>query len=195
MGLSFKIAAGLRQRSHSEVRIPQDSRPHFTVSDSRLPHSGGLGPCIYIPHEQGCPVIPPGTGFPFSRLPWLAGLRWRYSTPTSPNSSIVAPRSSRTDRVENTASQLLHWCKSVATITNTGCCLQIHYLATGLHTKIFSVYSWSNQQFSRTYMFNSLRTWSRVSSAYRTDSWFDPEFGLACKCCLWTEYLRITSDH
>jgi hypothetical protein len=40
-GLPFKIAAGPRQRSHSRVRVrvPWDSRPYFTVSDSRLPFS------------------------------------------------------------------------------------------------------------------------------------------------------------
>jgi hypothetical protein len=38
-GLSFAIAAGPRQRSHSRVRVPWDSRPYFTVSDSRLPYS------------------------------------------------------------------------------------------------------------------------------------------------------------
>jgi hypothetical protein len=32
-GISFAIAAGPRQRSHSRVQIPQDSRPYFTVSD------------------------------------------------------------------------------------------------------------------------------------------------------------------
>jgi hypothetical protein len=31
--LSFTIAAGARQRSHSRVRVPWDSRPYFTVSD------------------------------------------------------------------------------------------------------------------------------------------------------------------
>jgi hypothetical protein len=31
--------------------------------------------------EQGGPVIPPGTGFPFCRLLRLAGLRPRYSKP------------------------------------------------------------------------------------------------------------------
>jgi hypothetical protein len=81
LSLTFTIAAGLRQRSHSWVRVPQDSWPYFTVSDSRLPQSGGQGPCIYIPQEQGGPVIPPGTGFPFLRLLRLAGLRWRYSNP------------------------------------------------------------------------------------------------------------------
>jgi hypothetical protein len=35
-GLSFTIAAGPRQRSHSVVRVPWDSGPYFTVSNSRL---------------------------------------------------------------------------------------------------------------------------------------------------------------
>jgi hypothetical protein len=34
------------------------------------------------PQDQGGPVIPPRTGFPFRRLLRLAGLRWRYSTPS-----------------------------------------------------------------------------------------------------------------
>jgi hypothetical protein len=38
-GLSFTNAAGLRQRSHSRVRVPWESWPYFTVSDSRLPFS------------------------------------------------------------------------------------------------------------------------------------------------------------
>jgi hypothetical protein len=38
-GLSFTIAAGARQRSHSRVRVSWDSRPCFTVSDSRLSFS------------------------------------------------------------------------------------------------------------------------------------------------------------
>jgi hypothetical protein len=36
-GLSFTIAAGPRQRSHSRVRVPWDSRPYFSVSHLRLP--------------------------------------------------------------------------------------------------------------------------------------------------------------
>jgi hypothetical protein len=38
-GLSFTTAAGPRQRSHSRVRVPWDSRSYFTASDSRLPFS------------------------------------------------------------------------------------------------------------------------------------------------------------
>jgi hypothetical protein len=34
-----------------------------------------------IPQEQGGPVIPPYTGFPFCRLLRLKGLRWRHSNP------------------------------------------------------------------------------------------------------------------
>jgi hypothetical protein len=52
--LSLTIAAGPRQGIHCRVRVPWDSRPYFTVSDSRLP---------------------------FCRLLRRAGLRWRYSTP------------------------------------------------------------------------------------------------------------------
>jgi hypothetical protein len=81
MGLPFTIAACPRQRSRSWVWVPRDSWPYITVSDSRLPEPGGPGARIYIPQEQGGPVIPPGTGFPFRRLLRLAGLRWRYSNP------------------------------------------------------------------------------------------------------------------
>jgi hypothetical protein len=81
IGLSFAIAAGPRQRSHSQVRAPRDSWPHFTVSDSILPETGRPGPRIYIPQEQGGPVIHPGIGFTSRRLLRLAGIRWKYSTP------------------------------------------------------------------------------------------------------------------
>jgi hypothetical protein len=37
--LPFTVAAGRRQRSHSRVRVPWDSQPYFTISDSRLPFS------------------------------------------------------------------------------------------------------------------------------------------------------------
>jgi hypothetical protein len=40
-GLSFTIAYGSRQRSHSRIRVPWHSRPYF-VSDSRLPFSSLL---------------------------------------------------------------------------------------------------------------------------------------------------------
>jgi hypothetical protein len=51
---------------------------YFTLSDPRHHRPGGPGPHIYIPNEQGSPVISPGTGFPFRYLLWLIGLWWRY---------------------------------------------------------------------------------------------------------------------
>jgi hypothetical protein len=56
-GLSFTIAAGPRQCSHFRVGVPWDSRPYFAVSDLRLPQPGGPGPRIYMPQEQGGPVM------------------------------------------------------------------------------------------------------------------------------------------
>jgi hypothetical protein len=55
------------------------TQDHILQFHMRLPQPEGPGPCIYIPYEQGGPVIPPGTGFPFCRLLRLAVLRWRYS--------------------------------------------------------------------------------------------------------------------
>jgi hypothetical protein len=54
MGLSFTIAIGPRQRSHSQVRVLRDSWPYFTASDSRLPKPGGPGPriCEYTPRNR-----------------------------------------------------------------------------------------------------------------------------------------------
>jgi hypothetical protein len=54
----FTISAGPLHCSHSWVRVPWDSLPYFTVSDSRLPQPGGPGTRIYIPQEKDSPVIP-----------------------------------------------------------------------------------------------------------------------------------------
>jgi hypothetical protein len=78
-GLSYTIAAGPRQRSHSWIWIPLDSWPCLIVSDLKLRQPGGPGPRVYINQAQGGPLILPGTGFPFRRLLWLAEIRWRYS--------------------------------------------------------------------------------------------------------------------
>jgi hypothetical protein len=44
------------------------SHDHILLSQIRDSQPGETGPCIYVPQEQGGPVIPPGTGFPFRRL-------------------------------------------------------------------------------------------------------------------------------
>jgi hypothetical protein len=81
--LSFAIAVGPRQRSHSQVRVPRNSWPHFTFSDPRLHQTAGPDPRICIPQEQGGPVIPPGSGFPFRRLLRLAGATVEVFDPAS----------------------------------------------------------------------------------------------------------------
>jgi hypothetical protein len=48
---------------------------HILLSHLRLHQPGGPGPHIYIPQEQGGPVIPPGTGFPSCRLQLFASSR------------------------------------------------------------------------------------------------------------------------
>jgi hypothetical protein len=55
-GLSFKIVAGPRQCSHSQVPVQWDSLPYYIVSDSGLPQPVEPGPRIYIPQEQGGPI-------------------------------------------------------------------------------------------------------------------------------------------
>jgi hypothetical protein len=61
-GLSITTTAGPLQRSHSWVRVPWDSRPYFTVSDSRLPFSSSPTNrrvrCRYsIPPPQGMSLL------------------------------------------------------------------------------------------------------------------------------------------
>jgi hypothetical protein len=57
------------------------TRNHTLLSHLRLPQPGGSGSRIYIPQEQGGPVIPPGTGFPLGYI-YPSGIGW-----SSPKSS------------------------------------------------------------------------------------------------------------
>jgi hypothetical protein len=61
--LSFTIAAGPRQRIYSQV--PSSAGLKSTVYCLRFETAStwSPGPHIYIPQEQGGPVIPPVTGF------------------------------------------------------------------------------------------------------------------------------------
>jgi hypothetical protein len=81
MYLSFTIAAGPRQRSHSRVRVPRRSWPYFTVSASRLHQHGGPDLLIHIHQERGGPVTTPCMWFPLCRsgLGIVACLPNRYS--------------------------------------------------------------------------------------------------------------------
>jgi hypothetical protein len=62
--------------------LPEQSiSGHTVLSHLRLLPTSRARSRIYIPQEQGGPVIPLDTGFPFCRFLRLAGLRWRYSIP------------------------------------------------------------------------------------------------------------------
>jgi hypothetical protein len=60
--LSFTIAAGLRQRIHSQARVPQDSWQHFTVSDSRHPPPGAQAAVFIFPRKRVAQLYPPALG-------------------------------------------------------------------------------------------------------------------------------------
>jgi hypothetical protein len=68
----------------SAVILGSESRgthDHILLSQIRdSPNLEGQAPVFISPQEQGGPVTPPGTWFPFRRLLRLAGLRWRYLT-------------------------------------------------------------------------------------------------------------------
>jgi hypothetical protein len=76
--LLLVLASAVILRSES-----RGTRAYFTLSDSRLSQPGGPGARIYIPQEQGGPVILPGTGIPFRRL-----LRLAASTPVTACSKV-----------------------------------------------------------------------------------------------------------
>jgi hypothetical protein len=67
MGLSFTVAADPRQRSHSQVRVPRDSWPHFTVRFETPPTWRARSTYLY----------PPGAG-------------WSGYTPVSQRQSHIA---------------------------------------------------------------------------------------------------------
>jgi hypothetical protein len=52
MSLSFTVAGGPRQRSHSQVRVPRDSWPYFTVSDLRFPSLEDQVPLFISPRNR-----------------------------------------------------------------------------------------------------------------------------------------------
>jgi hypothetical protein len=76
MGLYLTVAAGNHQRRYFRTWVPQDSQAYYTVCDLSLPQPAGQESGIYIPQEQECQVIPPGTGSPIRRF---AGLRLTFS--------------------------------------------------------------------------------------------------------------------
>jgi hypothetical protein len=78
--LSFAIAAGARQRSHSRVRVQSVSWPYFTVSDSRIPNLDGQVPVFISSRNRVAQLYPQALGSLFFASYHSQGLCLRYST-------------------------------------------------------------------------------------------------------------------
>jgi hypothetical protein len=136
MGLSFTIAAGPRQRSHSPVRVQWDSWPYLLSQIRHSPNLEEPGPHIYIPQKQGGPVIRPGNRFPFRRLLRLAGIRWRYSNPPPCSEPYITTDGQSANLSWNKApiwglrpnfyySQTVCWCGALALTRGRVCRLKL----------------------------------------------------------------------
>jgi hypothetical protein len=105
----------------------------------------GGGPRIYIPQEQGVPVIPPGNG-PLSSLSMTRRNTVEIFDPASTWECLVMTADLRVIASARTAQKTPLTCSLVARETSTelfpsnGCCtvarLQSCYLAMGLHVTI-----------------------------------------------------------
>jgi hypothetical protein len=62
MDLSFTISASPRQGIHSQVRGPQDSSQHCTISDSRLAQPEGQVPVLISPRNRVGQLYPQALG-------------------------------------------------------------------------------------------------------------------------------------
>jgi hypothetical protein len=86
MGLSFIIAAGPRQRSHSRVRVLRDSWPYFNVSFDTSPTWKTRSPYLYPP-GRGWHGYTPRHWVPFSsRLPYKSQIQSYGTTDGQPAS-------------------------------------------------------------------------------------------------------------
>jgi hypothetical protein len=90
LGLARAVTLGSKSRR---------THGHILLSHLRLAQPGGPGPRIYILQEQGGPVLPPGTWFPFCRPLRLAGIRWKYSN-LPPHGFAAISKSKSTSRYD-----------------------------------------------------------------------------------------------
>jgi hypothetical protein len=125
-------------------------RDYILLSQIRhSPRHGGPGARIYNPQEQGGPVIPPDTVFPFHSLLRLAGLQLRCSNlpPEAPTDSELLVFDKQPQHGPH-RKRLFHYCvfsrcrvNNVSTelFPSNGCCtvvcLHSCHLAMGLHVR------------------------------------------------------------
>jgi hypothetical protein len=159
MGLSFTIAAGPRQRSHSEVRVPRDSS-HFTVSDLRLPQPEGPGPVFIPPSNKVAWFYPRALGSLFvtsyDSLGYGGGIHPRLQTGelNSQNNDWVLIRTAAYIAYRHPREYLLITC-----IHGQVCCTHSDvFLSKNLHHSI----SYSRKRFRNQLVSKNPSPWKRV---------------------------------
>jgi hypothetical protein len=135
-GLSFTIAAGSSQRSHSRVRVPWDLGLYLTVSDLRLPFSSPP-----TTHRVTVKVFDPASTPTVSFLTPRYGPHRKHRFPlqlycrvTCFHGNVFTEPLLR-NRMHNIVVLLLHACMLQALSSNSNC-LQSPRLAMGLYTTI-----------------------------------------------------------
>jgi hypothetical protein len=73
LSVYLRVYPGLENRMLYEVCCSSTNKDYVSRFNHLIFFPPEPGPRVYIPQEQG------GIGFPFRRLLWLSGLRWRYS--------------------------------------------------------------------------------------------------------------------
>jgi hypothetical protein len=124
MGLSFVYATGPCQRSLSQVRVPWDSRPYFTVSELRLPFSSPpttrrLTVEVFVPSSTASPAH-------------YIALAWTTQKTPLPTVHLLLHHVA----IALTTQRTPFFCCCLCPLPSTGCSLQSHYLATGVHATL-----------------------------------------------------------
>jgi hypothetical protein len=88
--LSFTIAAGHCQRSHSQVLVPRDSVTAFYCLRLETPNLEGQVPVFISPRNRAAQLYPQARSSFFVAPLRLSVLRWRYSTPPPHGKHLVA---------------------------------------------------------------------------------------------------------
>jgi hypothetical protein len=141
-GLSFTIAAGLRQCSHSQVRVSRESWPYFTVWLETDPTFRARSPYLYPP-GTGCPGYTPGTGLPVA---FPLSFTTRRATVEVIEQVIYPPHGPHRKRIIHSYMySRCRWNICTELFPSNGCCivayLHSRYLAMGLYVTIYTLQS------------------------------------------------------
>jgi hypothetical protein len=112
MGLQFTIATGTRQRSHSRVWVPRDSRPRLTASDSRLTQPQGLRSPYLYPPRTGWFMYNPRHWVPFSSPPTTRRVTVEVFGPASTRETALGQSESQSHIATDGQPVSKSWCRA-----------------------------------------------------------------------------------